>query len=126
MFCVNALLLTPQAPVHLCEARRPSHVWLQPDLHDAWRPPPSKDAELPPDGVKPSVAFGQISAVCKGHYDDMWVFHRGEIVWDQATFDPKEDGIHIANPNAFIKAPAVLQLNQVQCCSAVYRPLLLH
>ena len=59
------------------------------------------------------MAFGQISAVCKGHNDDIWVFHRGEVIWDLATFHPKENGIHVANPKAFIKASAVVQLNQV-------------
>ena len=111
----ECLMSHPQALVYPCEATRPNHVWLQPDLHELWKPPPSKDAELAPKEKKPSMAFGQISAVCKGHNDDIWVFHRGEVVWDMATFDPKEDGIHIANSQAFIEAPTVVQLNQVRC-----------
>ena len=114
--CLHECLIShPQAPVYPCEATGPNHVWLQPDLHELWKPPPSKDAELAPKEKKPSMAFGQISAVCKGHNDDIWVFHRGEVVWDMATFDPKEDGIHIANSQAFIEAPTVVQLNQVRC-----------
>ena len=111
---MSASLLAPPALVHRCEATTPIHVWLQLDLHEMWKPPPSKDVELSPDEVKPLMSFGQISAVCKGHNGDIWVFHRGEVVWDLATFDPKKDDVRIANPEAFIQAPAVVQLDQVR------------
>ncbi len=88
-------------------------VWLQPDLHETWRPPPSLDLQLLPTDETPPIVFGQISAVSKGHDDDIWVFHRGDVIWDLTSFDSREDGIHIADPTAFVKAPAVVQLNQV-------------
>ena len=86
---------------------------MQLDLHPTWQPPPSRDAQLPLKAKNPRTKFGQVSAVSRGHNDDVWVFHRGQVVWDLKTFDPREDGVHVANPKAFVKAPAVVQLNQV-------------
>lgn len=90
----------------------------QPDLHETWKPPPSRDLQLLPTDQKPPIVFGQITAVSKGHNDDIWVFHRGDVVWNLSSFDSREDGVHIANPTAFVKGPAVVQLNQVGAWTA--------
>ena len=82
----------------------------------SWRPPEPIDLPNPlatptdPSGLK----VGQISAVAKGIDNDIWVFQRGQVVWDERTFSPEDNGRHIANPKAFVQAPAVVQLNQVR------------
>ena len=52
--------------------------------------------------------------MAKGHHNDVWVFQRGTVVWDLKTFGSKNNGQNIADPTAFVTAPAVVQLNQVR------------
>ena len=88
-------------------------VYTQLDLHASWQPPGPIGAPAQAPGTAPPFAFGQVSAVAKGHDSDMWVFQRGEVVWNQQTFKSEDKGRHIADPTAFVAAPAVFQLHQV-------------
>lgn len=80
-------------------------------MHASWQPP--GPLEVPTLGSKPAAPFalGQVSGVAKGHNSDIWVFQRGDVVWDAQSF--RADGQHIADPTAFVQAPAVVQLDQV-------------
>ena len=53
---------------------------MQPDTHPTWRPPPGLGATRPPIAKKATGGIGQISAVAKGHNNDIWIFHRGELM----------------------------------------------
>ena len=66
-----------------------------------------------PTGTGAPPLFGQISAVAKGHDNDIWVFHRGAVVWDLDTFSPEDGGQHVKDPRAFVAAAAVVRLQQV-------------
>lgn len=82
------------------------------DLHASWQPPGALG--VPTLGPKPAAlfAFGQISGVAKGHNSDIWVFQRGDVVWNAQSFTSEDRGQHIADPTAFVQAPAVVQLDQ--------------
>ncbi len=71
-----------------------------------------------PSGA-PQAAVGQVSAVARGWNGTLWIFHRGERVWDEDSFSA--DGRRITY-NTPIAADTVVQINQVgpasQCCSA--------
>ncbi len=93
-------------------------------MHASWQPPgPLGAPTLGPQPAAP-FAFGQVSGVAKGHNSDIWVFQRGDVVWDAQSF--RSDGQHIADPTAFVQAPAVVHLDQVWhqhfcwgcCCSS--------
>lgn len=50
---------------------------MQIDTHPAWDPPPGLGATTPPIAKTSTGGIGQISAVAKGHHNDIWIFHRG-------------------------------------------------
>lgn len=96
-------------------------VYLQLDLHASWQPPGPIGAPALAPGTAIPFAFGQVSAVAKGHNSDIWVFQRGEVVWNQQTFKSEDKGRHVADPTAFVAAPAVVQLHQVQSAHMLFR-----
>ena len=69
-----------------------------------------------PSGA-PQAAVGQVSAVARGGNGTLWIFHRGERVWDEESFGA--DGRRITY-NTPIAADAVVQIDQVgssaDCC----------
>ncbi|DBA66998.1 TPA: hypothetical protein ACH3X2_002106 [Trebouxia sp. C0005] len=82
------------------------------DLHASWQPPSALGVSPPGSKSAGPIAFGQVSAVAKGHNSDIWVFQRGDVVWTMQTFRSEDKGQHIADPTAFVQAPAVVQLDQ--------------
>ena len=79
-------------------------------MHISWKPPEPLARLLE---SSEEFKFGQVSAVAKGNMSDIWVFQRGEVVWDQNTFSG-DKAQYVTDPRAFVKAPAVVQLDQVQ------------
>ena len=67
-----------------------------------------------PQFVNPSgalqAAVGQVSAVARGWNGTLWIFHRGERVWDEDSFSA--DGRRITY-NTPIAADTVVQIDQV-------------
>ena len=96
-------------------------VYAQLDLHASWQPPGPIGAPAQAPGTATPFAFGQVSAVAKGHNSDVWVFQRGEVVWNQQTFKSEDKGRHIVDPAAFVAAPAVVQLHQVHSAHMLFR-----
>ena len=70
-----------------------------------------------PSGA-PQAAVGQVSAVARGWNGTLWIFHRGERVWDEDSFSA--DGRRITY-NTPIAADTVVQIDQVgsaaHCCN---------
>ena len=55
----------------------------------------------------PDFEFGQISAVDIDSSGNIWVFHRGAIVWNNMLFDAQEQLIK----KTPVDAPAVIKLH---------------
>ena len=54
--------------------------------------------------------MGQVAGVARGHNGSVWVFHRGDRVWDGATFTgPRFEQVTLTEP---IRQATVLQLDQ--------------
>ena len=54
--------------------------------------------------------MGQVAGVARGHNGSVWVFHRGDRVWDGATFTgPRFEHMTLTEP---IRQATVLQLDQ--------------
>ena len=72
---------------------------------------------LNPSGA-PQAAVGQVAAVARGWNSTLWIFHRGERVWDEDSFSADGRRITYDTP---IAADTVVQINQVgsaaHCCS---------
>ena len=69
----------------------------------------------PEEGLK----VGQLAGVAKGHDGSIWIFHRGERVWDGGSFrGSRAEEITYTEP---IKQKTVHQLDQdtgiISCCT---------
>ena len=88
-----------------------------------WQPPPPL---LKPDSPPATPFLGQVAGVAKGHNGTVWVFHRGDRVWDGASFTgPKAEHVTYTEP---IAHKTVLQLDQdtgKPACSSLAKVLCL-
>ena len=85
----------------------PSPAALLPEDASFWQPPQSlADVSQPLAGP----FMGQVAGVARGHNGSVWAFHRGDRVWDGATFTgPRFEHVTLTEP---IRQATVLQLDQ--------------